>query len=368
MNARGRYGRHAFHGHEAPTYGRGGRGGYGYTPYVIGADTGIEPRFAATRRAVKTIFYLHDRFPAPFYVYSEVNGLVDAIALHTMEEATALAVAIGQRPGDVYAAVFDRADASWPDPVRVVYHAAVSDRLAVAGWTDWAKIALLGPLGAPFGAAGTAYQLAQAAPSIKRDFSPEENKDAFDAANAEVAPLIAQRMELRKQWAPDKRLSSDQMTTIAKAALTAAHECEQRLLAMIDKVPADWETHLRNDLSILRSALADAPRFEGLVAQVKTPTVVPDFRAWIDHLLSCVEDGTTTIAVISHLIPSWLFARDLLTALHRAAIAVIQGVVAVVDGAVTIVKNLPSIGKYLLIGGGAIGAALLIGALAKRKS
>ena len=361
---RGEYGRHAV----APTYGHGGyrsvdhatHWGLSWNPRLEIVGDNPEPRFAATRRAVKTIFYLHDRFPAPFYVYSEVNGLVDAIALHTMDEANALAAAIGQRPGDVYAAVFDRADTTWPDPVRVVYHAAASERLAVAGWGDWAATALLGPL-AP------TYQLAQAVTPNFHEVPQSEIDEAIVAASAEIAPLVLQRQDLLRQWSPDKRLDRDQMTTIAKAALTAAHECEQRLLAMVNKVPAHWETFLRNDLDILRAALADAPRFEALVAQIKVPTVVPDFRAWIDHLLSRVEDGATTIATISHIIPSWLFARDILTALHRAAITIIQGVVAAVEGAVAIVKNLPSIGKYLLIGGAVLGGVLLLGTLARRR-
>jgi hypothetical protein len=142
MNGRGQYGRqHSFHGHEAPTYGSGGYSvidqapRWGHPPFQIVGDA-IAPRYAARRRAVQAIFYLHDRVLAPLYVYAEVNGVVDASPAQSEVEARARAAEIARSAGEVYVAVFTVADASWPDPSREMYHAAPSDRTAIAGYVN----------------------------------------------------------------------------------------------------------------------------------------------------------------------------------------------------------------------------------------
>jgi hypothetical protein len=108
------------------------RGSYGALPRV-GEDVAIEPRYAAMRRAVKAIFYLQDRVPSPLYVYAEVNGIVSARPVPTVDAARALVAALEQTPGEIYVAVFDVASRYWPDPDYSVYHAAPLERAAVVG-------------------------------------------------------------------------------------------------------------------------------------------------------------------------------------------------------------------------------------------
>jgi hypothetical protein len=92
-----------------------------------------EPRYAAMRRAVRAIFNLYNHVRAPFYVYTEVNGVVDAVPAQSVEEANAHFAAFDHTPGEVYAAVFAVADTSWPDPAYQTYRAAPPERVAVAG-------------------------------------------------------------------------------------------------------------------------------------------------------------------------------------------------------------------------------------------
>jgi len=91
------------------------RGQYGERP--------PEPRYAALRRAVKAIFYLHDRAHAPLYVYAEVNGIVTARPAQTAEEAAAIFAEFERSPGEVYVASFAVSSPYWPDPDYSVYHA-----------------------------------------------------------------------------------------------------------------------------------------------------------------------------------------------------------------------------------------------------
>lgn len=111
MNARGHYG-------SSSRYATHRRG-------LIGADPApIEPRYAARRRAVKAIFYFHDRVRAPLYVYAEVNGVPDVTPVGSRDEALSHFSASQQSPAEVYTAIFDVADAAWPDPATEAYHAA----------------------------------------------------------------------------------------------------------------------------------------------------------------------------------------------------------------------------------------------------
>ena len=99
-----------------------------YGDRLIGADRApIEPRYAARRRAVKAIFYFHDRVRSPLYVYAEVNGVSDVSPAGSQDEARSRLSALRQSPAEVYAAIFDVTDASWPDPALETYHAASSD-------------------------------------------------------------------------------------------------------------------------------------------------------------------------------------------------------------------------------------------------
>jgi len=129
------HGSRAFHGHEAPTYGRGGswpprreaplgRGGL-----VVG-DATSEASFAAMRRAVRAVFNTYSNVRAPFYVYAEVNGVVDVAPSQSSAEAYARSDAFDRTPGEVYTAVFSVADMAWPNPAQQTYHAALPDRAA----------------------------------------------------------------------------------------------------------------------------------------------------------------------------------------------------------------------------------------------
>ena len=122
MNERGQYG----------TSSRSVALGWGR---LVGADPApIAPRYAARRRAVKAIFYFHDRVRAPLYVYSEVDGVPDMSPAGSRDEARSRFSALQQTPSAVYAAIFDVADAAWPDPAIEAYHAASSDT-STAGTT-----------------------------------------------------------------------------------------------------------------------------------------------------------------------------------------------------------------------------------------
>jgi hypothetical protein len=95
----------------------------------------IDPRFAARRRAVRAVFDMYAYARAPYYVYAEVNGIVDKRAAQSLEEASAIFSSFDRAPGEVYVAIFDASDAVyWPGPSRDVYRPVVSESSArVAG-------------------------------------------------------------------------------------------------------------------------------------------------------------------------------------------------------------------------------------------
>ena len=104
------------------------RGQYG-TSRV--GQTVIEPRYAARRRAVRAVFdmYTQRGGRAPFYVYAELNGVVDKRSAQSLDEANAIFFSYERAPGEVYAAIFDASDAAmWPDPSYDVYRAAIPPR------------------------------------------------------------------------------------------------------------------------------------------------------------------------------------------------------------------------------------------------
>lgn len=107
MNARGQYGTHRV------------------------GQTAIEPRYAARRRAVRAVFDMYTYARAPFYLYAEINGVVDKRSAQSLDEANAIFFSYERAPGEVYAAIFDASDATmWPGPSHDVYRASISERAA----------------------------------------------------------------------------------------------------------------------------------------------------------------------------------------------------------------------------------------------
>jgi len=81
---------------------------------------------------------------SPYYVYAEVNGIVDKRSARSIEEARAIVASFEHVPGEVYAAIFDVADtAFWPGPSYDVYRPAISESAArVAAGAEVQKGAL----------------------------------------------------------------------------------------------------------------------------------------------------------------------------------------------------------------------------------
>lgn len=87
----------------------------------------IDPRFAARRRAVRAVFDMYAYARAPYYVYAEINGVVDKRAAQSLEEANAIFSSFDRAPGEVYVAIFDAADqVYWPGPSRDAFRPAIS--------------------------------------------------------------------------------------------------------------------------------------------------------------------------------------------------------------------------------------------------
>lgn len=83
-----------------------------------------QPRFAARTRAIKAVFdmYTTSHRGAPYYIYAEVNGLIDKRSAATLDEANSIFFALEKSPGEVYVAIFDPTDPLWPGPAADVYH------------------------------------------------------------------------------------------------------------------------------------------------------------------------------------------------------------------------------------------------------
>lgn len=96
---------------------------YGPATYV-GQQAQPQPRFAARTRAVKAVFDMYTHARAPYYLYAEVNGMIDKRPAASLDEANAVFAALERSPGEVYAAIFDPTDPIWPGPAYDVYHAA----------------------------------------------------------------------------------------------------------------------------------------------------------------------------------------------------------------------------------------------------
>ncbi len=92
-----------------------------------------EPKWAALRRAVRAVFDRHDRAHARWYTYAEADGERTAREWPDGDVARA-AYASAQQAGngELYVALFDAADPTWPDPIAHWYRAPAA-RVAVEG-------------------------------------------------------------------------------------------------------------------------------------------------------------------------------------------------------------------------------------------
>jgi hypothetical protein len=107
-------------------------------PYVGQAQT-QPPRLAARTRGVRAVFDMYTRARVPYYVYAEVNGMIDKRSASSVDEANSIFAAIERSPGEVYVAIFDPTDPLWPGPAFDVYHAtpqAAQTHLPIAGLLD----------------------------------------------------------------------------------------------------------------------------------------------------------------------------------------------------------------------------------------
>lgn len=104
-----------------------------------------QPRYAARTRGIKAVFdmYTTSHRGAPFYIYAEVNGMIDKRAALSLDEANAIFFSLEKSPGEVYVAIFDPTDPLWPGPAADTYHevprapqAPQPDRPSVVGWSN----------------------------------------------------------------------------------------------------------------------------------------------------------------------------------------------------------------------------------------
>ena len=192
-----------------------------------------------------------------------------------------------------------------------------------------------------------------------RELSTDEIKDALAAGNRAAAPLIEERVKMMRDWTPDAALSREQMTQILDAVVKVARETEKNLSILIDDVPKHWETHPRNERTIILEWLDKVPAFQNLIAKADAPTVVPGFRDFIKSLLSRIEDAVITMGYVAHVLPNWLRMVNMLSTLYNGAIAAIHGIVklakALGGAAVKAAEALPTFVKWLGIGALAVG-------------
>ena len=114
---------------------------YGVT--TVGAATyagqlPTSPRLAARTRAIRAVFDMHTHYThagALYYVYAEVNGMIDKRSSSSLDEANVIFYALESAPGEVYVAIFDPTDPLWPGPSFDVYRAAPQERPAIVGNT-----------------------------------------------------------------------------------------------------------------------------------------------------------------------------------------------------------------------------------------
>jgi hypothetical protein len=206
-------------------------------------------------------------------------------------------------------------------------------------------------------------------PIVARELSDEEVRKATEAGNRAAQPLIDAHNQMMRGWPASKPLTRDQMTTIMTEALKVARETEKQLVTMIDKVPKHWETMLRRDggLKHLRQGIDEAPKFQGLVDKVTSPTVIPDFRLWIDHLFGRSESAVIAMGAAGDILPDWLRMRAILSRIHGGAVAAINGILALGEAAVKVVTGLPSFVKIAGIAVLGLGGVWAVSKLATTK-
>ena len=199
-------------------------------------------------------------------------------------------------------------------------------------------------------------------PTVGRELSDDEIRKAGDAGLRAIEPLIQARAKLLREWTPTAPLTRDQMSRVMEQALATARGIEKNLVDMIAKVPSHWEGYLKNELGPLRAALDESPKFGTLIAatQPGASVLVPGFRDWIDHLLTRSENGVMVVAAVSENLPDWLRMRALLSALHAAALGVIEGIVMAAKGVGALPALLPKVGIVAAIAGGVV----VLGAIA----
>lgn len=96
----------------------------------------IEPKWAALRRAVRAVFDRHDRAHARWYTYVEnADGERTAREWPDGDVARQAYAGVQSSPGELYIALFDAADPTWPDPIAHWYRAP-ADQVAVSGDHD----------------------------------------------------------------------------------------------------------------------------------------------------------------------------------------------------------------------------------------
>jgi hypothetical protein len=200
---------------------------------------------------------------------------------------------------------------------------------------------------------------------VGRELSDEEVREATEAGKQAAASLIDAHTQLMRAWDPSKPLSREQMTAIMGEALSVAREVEKNLVTAISKVPSYWEALLRREggLVQLRQGIDDAPRFTALIAKVTVPTVVPEFRAWIDHLFGRSESAVIAIGAAQNILPDWLRMKDILARLHSGAIAAINGILSLGGAAVRAVESLPTMVKVAGIAALVIGGVFVVSKL-----
>lgn len=330
-------------------YGNGGRLAH------IGAAGTIEPRFAALRRAVKAIFYLHDRVRAPYYVYTEVDGHAEASAVQSGPEAFALATAFDRMPGEIYTAIFSAADPTWPDPTHQTYHAAVADRVAVAGRGQYRRGAFIGA--------------SSDATAVTVDI-PTKGADYGDIMNAQLMAMIHGRGEDRSAISPfriprstnnDARLLVTYWTKALQDTVKAKKN--PSLIALAFGPVAAWATQsvdipgslgeLARITKLWRLAAADV---DALAQGNDDGVYVKNADLW--HAIFSLGNG---LAVLMEAPTS--FDISLSSTAHYVAHPG-EGLTKTFEAAKDAGKKLlDGPGKYILIGAGVIAAALAAGAI-----
>ena len=111
------------------------------------------------------------------------------------------------------------------------------------------------------------YERALSRLAVGRELTSDEMDDAQAAGERAVAPMEDERRKMELEWKPDVPLSREQMTQIMNEALKVARETEKNLATMIDKVPSQWESLLRNERNLVNNGIAEAPRFQKLIAE-----------------------------------------------------------------------------------------------------